>query len=326
MNLRSIIPIQKERELYIEWYPTDFCNFHCSYCSFAGNFNRIRYQKRYDIIIENFFKLFDFYREKYQINRIVLRLCGGGEPTLWPYFFRFCSELKESKNNIIIELVSNGSRTINWWNKHYSLLDQVYLSFHSEYTDIEHYKNVLDFLYEKKVKAECLLMMDTKNWDSCLENFYNLLDSKYPWMIHVKSLRSTDFYNPDDYNEEQINFFKQPIKRLPDADSLIDRLQDLHIFKSLYIDEIKGTHGLMELHDLENMSFKNWQCDILKSRLKINAVGNVTGNCYNGFSDLNLFDNNFAYKLKHQNIDNFTCPSFKCSNCHNHHVAKRQFL
>jgi len=324
MSINSITPIKKERELYIEWYPTDFCNFHCSYCSFAGNFNKIRYQKNYDIVKNNFLELFNFYIKNYNTERIILRLCGGGEPTLWPFFYRFCKTLKDSYNIISLELVSNGSRTINWWNKHYWLLDQIYLSFHSEYTDIQHYKKVLDFLYEKNVKAECMLMMDTENWNYCLQNFYNLIDSRYPWMIHVKSLRPTSFYNPNKHSQEQIDFLKQSLKRLPASDKLIDRLEDFQIYKSLYFDAAEDKHFLMKQNDLEGMSFKNWHCDILKSRLKINAIGKVTGNCYNGFLDLNLFSDKFASKLKHQNIDNFKCPSLECSNCHNHHVAKKQ--
>jgi len=324
-NFDSIKSLKNKQHLYVEWYPTDFCNYGCSYCSFAGNFDRIRYQKNFEIVYNNFGFLFAHYRDVLEKTEFTLRLCGGGEPTLWPYFYKFCEKIKKDFN-IKLETVSNGSRTINWWRKHKDCLDKIYLSFHSEFADIDHYINVLDFLYENNKEAECLLMMDTHNWESCIENYKKLLNSKYPWAIHAKNLRATEEYTPEPLTEEQKDFFANPVKRLPDSDKLLEQLADFQMYESISHSREQDLYTVRKLDDYSEPKFKGWFCNILKSRLKITADGNITGNCRNGFDNLNLFSNNFDSELKKQTFSDFTCPADVCFINHNHHVSKRSFL
>jgi len=322
-NFNLIRSLKSSKHLYVEWYPTDFCNYGCSYCSFAGNFDLVRYQKNFDIVYKNFVSLFAYYQDVFTKTDFTLRLCGGGEPTLWPYFYKFCEKIKKDFN-IKLEVVSNGSRTINWWNKHKEYLDKIYLSFHSEFAHIDNYIKVLDFLYENNKDAECLLMMDTHNWNTCLKNYKKLLTSKYPWAIHAKNLRATEEYTPEPLTVEQKDFFNNPVKRLPDSVRLLKQLNDLQIYEGISSKTREDSYVVRKLDDYSKPNFKNWSCNILKARLKITADGNITGNCRNGFDNLNLFSENFESELQSQLFSNFICPSDTCFINHNHHVSKHK--
>ena len=91
----------------ITWEVTSTCTYECSYCPSVLHDGKYRFPE-YEYAINFFDKLIDAYPQK----RIFLELTGG-EPTLWPKFAEF---LKECYNrNISIHLISNGSRSPNWW-------------------------------------------------------------------------------------------------------------------------------------------------------------------------------------------------------------------
>ena len=150
-NPVRIINTQDKDLLQIRFFPTDFCNYNCSYC-FSDLQNKYRYPKNTDLVINNFRRIFNFYHKNFNKTKIQLIISGGGEPTLWPDLERFCKKLKES-HNVIIQLISNGSRTIRWWEKNSHYFDSVVLSCHNEFVDIDHYIEVADTLFKNDIKV-----------------------------------------------------------------------------------------------------------------------------------------------------------------------------
>ena len=74
----KIVSTQESNLLQIRFFPTDICNFNCSYC-FPGSHNeKYRYPKNVDTVIKNFRKLFDLYTTNLGKTRFHLLIAGGG--------------------------------------------------------------------------------------------------------------------------------------------------------------------------------------------------------------------------------------------------------
>tara|TARA_B110000858_G_scaffold81166_1_gene94098 strand:+ start:248 stop:721 length:474 start_codon:yes stop_codon:yes gene_type:complete len=155
-NIIKIVNTREEDYIAITYFPTDICNFDCTYCFPGSHPSKYRYRKDTDFVIENFKKLFAFYKLKFNKSKIYFEIAGGGEPTLWPDLLKFCKEIKKVPD-LSIALVCNGSRTLRWWNTIIPYIDEVMLSYHNEFTKTEHYINVADLIWEngKKVNAMC---------------------------------------------------------------------------------------------------------------------------------------------------------------------------
>ena len=198
----KVISTQDQDILQIRFFPTDICNFSCSYCfPGSGNINKYRYPKNIDTVVKNFRTLFDSYTEKLNKTKFHLIIVGGGEPTMWPHIEQFCKEIKET-HNVNINIISNGSRTIRWWGENSKYFDSVTLSCHHEFVDIDHYINVADLLFSKGVKVNALMIMDAKAWDKCVGYVDRMKNSKESWFIEAKAVvdapgQGMDIYTAD---------------------------------------------------------------------------------------------------------------------------------
>lgn len=275
-----IISTQETELLQVRFFPTDICNFNCSYCfPGSGNVNQFRYPKDFDATLTNFRNVFDQYK-KIGKTKFHLTISGGGEPTLWPRLEDFCKELKET-HDVFITLVSNGSRTLEWWKNNYRYFDDVTLSFHHEFADIKHHCNVADFLYEKKLKVTTLVLMDFKNWEKCVESVDIMLSSQYPWYIQTKEIVDAPGYGMDVYTNEQIKYMDSSIKRIPTSDRLLEQIDDIKIHQSAVLFE-DGTAQLSKPHSIilnKWNNFQGWKCMIGTESIVITHDGLIVSSC-----------------------------------------------
>ena len=321
-----IINTQDKDLLQIRFFPTDFCNYSCSYC-FSDLQNKNRYPKNTDLVINNFRRIFDFYHKNFNKTKIQLIISGGGEPTLWPDLERFCKELKES-HNVIIQLISNGSRTIRWWDKTSYYFDSVVLSCHNEFVDIDHYIEVADTLFKNDIKVTGLCVMDARYWDLCISNIEKMKSSKYPWFIEAKPVVDSPGMGMDIYSKDQLSYLNNSIKRLPDASWLLKRLEDLRLHESVILFD----DGSVELAKSQTLivnkwnNFKNWICSVALETLVINSDGMITGSCHVNIIDdkiFNVFSETFILDFD-DNIKllELKCPKNICSCSSETHVSK----
>ena len=321
-----IINTQDKDLLQIRFFPTDFCNYNCSYC-FSELQNKYRYPKNIDLIVTNFRRIFDFYSKNFNKTKIQLVISGGGEPTLWPDLERFCKDLKES-HSVIIHLVSNGSRTLRWWDKNSHYFDSVVLSCHNEYVDIEHYIEVADTLFKNDIKVTGLSVMDARNWDLCISNIEKMKTSKYPWFIEAKPVVDAPGMGIDIYSDDQLAYLNNSIKRLPDANWLLKRLEDLRLYESVILFD----DGSVELAKSQTLivnkwnNFKNWSCNVALETLVINSDGMITGSCHVDILDSKIFNvlsENFILDFNDNiKLKELKCPRDICSCSSETHVSK----
>ena len=325
-----IVSTQDEKVLQVRFFPTDICNFNCSYCwPGSGNIGKYRYPTNIDTIIDNFRFLFDLYNQQLQKDKFHIILAGGGEPTLWPYIEEFCQKIKK-KHNVYTTIVTNGSRSLRWWKENLKYFDDVVLSTHHEFVDIDHQCSVGDLLYESDIKITAQILMDAKNWGKCIGIVDRMKNSHYPWMIETKSIVDAPGYGIDIYDQDQLEYLKISIKRIPDGDWILKRLIDMRPVESVVLFN-DGTAISARADNIiinKYNYFYGWSCNVALETLVILYDGSVKGSCQEPVfknQNLNLFSETFKTDfLPNFKITPIRCPRIQCNCQPETHVSKQK--
>lgn len=285
MELIEIISNRKPYLLDISWDPTNFCNFKCRYCWPEANAATHKLGDNVDSIVDNFRHLMNYYTE--HCGKTKFRFCmTGGEPTLWKPLEDFIFKIKE-KHDVYFTLVSNGSRTMRWWEENSHLIDNAHLTHHLAQGNISHITKVADILYSAGCKVTVKVLMDPLFWDQGIADIdYMKTNSKYKWFIlacGVHEIQESDTIPK--YTKEQVKYLKRDVKRIPNL---------LWIWKNkhLLIDHIKlyESTGILKnkkkiyanasTYFTKNLNFfKGWECSVGIDYVYINWTGDLRGAC-----------------------------------------------
>ena len=134
----------------VNWNLGNMCNFSCSYCPSILNDGSFGWNE-YDVV-KNFI---DEVIKVYAPRTVYFEFTGG-EVTLWKDFVKTAMYIKERGHDI--GFISNGSRTIRWWEKNKVNFDHVCLSFHPEEGDHEHFLEVVQIM-SKQCRTHVNIMM-----------------------------------------------------------------------------------------------------------------------------------------------------------------------
>lgn len=315
-----VISTKESDVLEIRFFPSDLCNFNCSYC-FAGSHDGVyRYPKDVETVTSNFKKLIKFYKDNFNKNKFRIMIAGGGEPTLWPDLELFCKSLKETYD-VYITVVTNGSRSLRWWKENASFFDDIVLSCHNEFVDIDHYIAVGDTMFEAGAKVTGLMVMDALNWPRCVSYIEKMMKSKYPWFIEAKPVVDAPGRGVDVYTAEQLNYIG--MKRIPNSEWLFNRLDDYKIYESVILFD-NNTAKVMKPGEIITNKFnyfKGWDCNLGIESISISSSGNISGSCgINPFNkELNIFSDTFDINFT---INTVSCPYEKCVCQPDTHISK----
>jgi len=331
MTLKKIVSTQDSELLDIRFWPTDICNFNCEYCFSGSVLNKLRYPKNIDTIIKNFKILFDSYILKHNKKKFKVNIIGGGEPTLWPHFARFCSGIKEL-HDVHIQLTTNGSRTVRWFEQNTQDVDEIVLSYHHKDADIENFIAVGDYLFSIKKDVTGLVLMDASAWEKCISAIEKIKTSKYPWILQAKEIVDAPGLDIDSYSTKQLKFLEQPLKRIPDSDWVISNIHRFRIFESIAVydnDQIVTATPNKYILDKSNY-FKGWKCNVAIENLVITHDGSVTGSCQEQIfkdTNINMFSEDFEKRFNKENfsLDTIICPKDCCSCQPDTHITKWRF-
>lgn len=249
--------------IHIEWVLSNVCNYKCNYCIPSLN-NGSSGQPN----IDDALRFFNYVHDKINSNAKMLTI-SGGEPTLWPDLVNFLNSLDSSYYTAI---VTNGSRTLRWWNDFVSTCHNIHrasISVHLQYADVDHIINLCKIL-ENKIRVTVMIMFD-KLYQHKLENFLNrLTDENLKISITVKPVNIRDQGNiSQNYTNEEkkliqnFKYEKINLSKLPIATHLVIDGEERHIF---YTNELISNN----LH-----TFKGWYCEIGLKRLVINYDGTI---------------------------------------------------
>jgi MoaA/NifB/PqqE/SkfB family radical SAM enzyme len=181
----------------VNWCLGNTCNFECSYCPDALHDGSLKWPD--PSVVKNFIaRVKDHYFHK----NIYFEFTGG-EVTLYKHFTEICQYCNDL--GIKVGLISNGSRTVRWWEENKHFFDHVCLSFHPEFADEKHFIEVVKVL-NNDVRTHVNIMMSPDKFDHCyavankIKNLGNISMALQP-LIH-------DFGDTlYDYNDFQKKIF-----------------------------------------------------------------------------------------------------------------------
>ena len=151
----------------VNWCMGNKCNFSCSYCPMGlhdGSVDWYDYQTVKDFC--------DNVINHYSPKTVYFEFTGG-EITLWKHFKELCDHLHTENSRI--GLITNGSRTMRYWEELKPNIDHVCISFHPEFTDENKFLELVGFLSDE-IRVHANVMMSPVEFDRCFEVALKLKD------------------------------------------------------------------------------------------------------------------------------------------------------
>ncbi len=269
---------------YINWDLSTVCNYACSYCP-----ERVHdgLQKGPDIDLALRFceRVANHY---HGLGRRTFFKFTGGEPTLYRNLTVLLCRIKQLGGGA--GLNSNASRPVAWWHSVIDYLDHVILTYHIEYTRIDHFVSVANLLLEREVSTHVNVTMLPDRFDECAERASTLLSRCQGISIALKPLLVDFGEQMYPYSDEQKKAMQKPAPAPAKANPFRGAM------RRIYDD---GTSELVqprELIILEQNRWRSWRCNAGIEFLAIRADGQVyRAVCGQGGSLGNLNDGRVSF-------------------------------
>jgi MoaA/NifB/PqqE/SkfB family radical SAM enzyme len=158
----KLVHLQPKNEdwFVVNWCLGNTCNYKCSYCPSSLHDGSTRWPDPQ--VIKNFIaKVKDHYFHK----NIYFEFTGG-EVTMYKHFIEICEFC--TSMGVKVGLISNGSRTLRYWEENMQYFDHVCLSYHPEFADEEHFLNVVKLLHNN-VRTHVNVMMSPEKFEKCFD-------------------------------------------------------------------------------------------------------------------------------------------------------------
>ncbi len=315
--MEKIIKIQNKKSdtLDLEYVLGNVCNYKCHYCFPGSNEGNYRWPD-VNLVTNNIKKLcryYSSYKSKFHLKLV------GGEPTLWPELITLVKELKNNFD-IKISLSTNASRTLRYWDEIADYFDDIMISVHHQYADLDHIIHVANLIYEKNTSVLAVnVLMDPTQWSECVRIVDYLYQNSKHWLLATMPVT---FDGVTKYTAEQNDFLKTKNKRMPPDDwvkKLIEKGKLTTINHNKIIatfnnsEEIEVDGRYIVINKLNN--FYGFSCNLGVDRIFINKEGLLTGGCGQQIFDnkLNINDQNFQFELANIKPKAVICKQLICS-------------
>jgi organic radical activating enzyme len=147
--------------------------------------------------------ILDVYSKRFNKEIFMFELTGG-EPTVYPHIDEFSKFLKQ--RGVLVSLVTNGSRSLRWWDEFGGNFTSITNSYHPEFTDVEHLTKVCNLLRSKNVDAYSLVLLDPNNYDK-VKNDLEYMRTNGNFGVYVRKVDKRNEGTNDilDYPEELLD-------------------------------------------------------------------------------------------------------------------------
>lgn len=199
--IKKITSICNSSIFAVNWQLTNRCNNKCSYCPDGLN-SGVECSPTISCCLD-FVKIVAEYAKSQ--NKQPWFELSGGEPTTWKHFGELVAGIKEVGGKILV--LTNGKRSLDWWKKIAGSLDVVDISFHVEFANEQHLRDLIVLLDEAGAEVHCNVMMFPERFQDCLKFAKSL--SGLPTSIDLQPLiaqmDNLSLNTPLlDYSEEQM--------------------------------------------------------------------------------------------------------------------------
>lgn len=293
---------------------TNVCNYKCSYCWPDSHAGSTRWPD-FDKACDSFDHLISVYK---QFGKKTIRFhLLGGEPTLWPRLGEFAKFIYD-KHGCRITIVTNGSRTARWWDEYSDYFDDIQISVHHEFCNVDHIREVLDTVYQKQNSMiAATVMMDPKHWDKCKSIVDQLTSYGSEWLLKVKLLRDPLDNSVQVYSKEQLLYIEDKVKQLPPQE-FINRMKELNCIDGKLDATVHYNNNTIEPYSTFSImnaainQFTGWKCMLMADRVVVNYEGKLQGSC-NQQLNFNINDPLFKEKFTKESITPVICEQKSCS-------------
>lgn len=268
----------------IDWWMGSKCNYDCKYCHPILKDGKLDW---IDLsIIKNFFdKLCEYY--KIRSNKTLWLTLTGGEVTLNLQFFDLVQYL--NSKNILITVRTNGSQSLEFYQKHDPYVTLWNFNYHLEYAQLLHWNKLLEHYDNIPNKALVNVAM-------LPEKFTELEKQFSTWQTSFKNVSFS-----------QRLLFDDPILNSKPKNYTDKQQQSLSTEKIFKADDTEKSLNEVYLHSENN--YQSWWCTAGLDQYIIDAYGNLyRGHCRVGEKIGNLTT---GFDLP---MDPVQCNRNKCAN------------
>ena len=260
------------KQFVVYWMMGNVCTYKCSYCPKHIHSGNVPYHSL-EIMQRTLLKF-------PQGASVTL---SGGEPTYHPEFETI---ILEKPNNLRINLLTNGSRPIAFWERIIDSINSVTLSYHVEFSKLERFLETAKLIFQVSKRPGIInMVMKHDRWDDCMLAYNAIKDAGLP--ITAKTEMTTlgveavvsPHYTPEQRVWLNQASTSQPINRI----TVLDKDNNV----------IGKTNPTYLLASGQN-DFRGWQCHASTTRLIIIPQGRVydtqckqqrlCGTIYDGFT------------------------------------------
>ncbi|MGA9436355.1 MAG: radical SAM protein [Roseobacter sp.] len=253
------------RIVVVDWMLGNSCNYACSYCPTSLHDGSVRWQKTDDI-----FELYDQMQKHYVEagKKLVWLQFTGGEPTMHP---RIIDLLKRASDlGFKVSLISNGSRTMRFWEKIRGCLDNVILTYHNEFAHLDHFIKVGQMLSEQMV-VHINITMHPDRFDQTVDEAKELRAALPAASISLKPLRVDFQSNLYEYSDDQKRILGQSMPPTQKAEG--DKPRAMMRASTQY-----GQHDVLRGNDFILRGINRWKgymCNVGLESLRVKGTGEV---------------------------------------------------
>jgi MoaA/NifB/PqqE/SkfB family radical SAM enzyme len=152
--------------IFVDWNMSSICNYDCYYCNEVFHDGKVKFP---DIQVAK--NVVDKIELEYKEKDFAYFNLLGGEPTAWKHLEEFSYYVKKVNDKNILQLVTNGSRSLQWWVKHAKFIDRIIVSVHVAQCDIKELVSKFNTIVNE-TDIRFVITMDVKLFDKCVE-YYN---------------------------------------------------------------------------------------------------------------------------------------------------------
>ena len=105
------------------------------------------------------------------------------------------------------KIITNGKRTIKWWNKAKHLIDQISFTAHIEFVDLIELREVINEVGDTIPQIGILVPVIPAKWNDCLEALEILKDAEAYNFLRLKFLWELEHYNGiEKFRQEHLGY------------------------------------------------------------------------------------------------------------------------
>lgn len=254
------------RILLVDWMIGNSCNHACSYCPAQLHDGSLTWQDAR--LIRNMYRqLKRHYVEG--LGQSVWLQFTGGEPTMHPQIVPLLEDAKD--HGFKASIISNGSRTLRFWDRVCGHLDAAILTYHSEFVDHEHFVSVAGLLADS-MPVHINVTLPPETFDAVFARAEDIGARLPDVTIALKPLRVGFGDTLYPYSDDQLARLDTRITSIDRYDATVPRTVMVREFPS-------GAYDVQRANAMIVAGENRWKgmiCSAGIEALRIHADGRVT--------------------------------------------------